>query len=143
MRRTHEYGNGSDIELQQNRFMVGFAGADFGFIAMLGDVALDEVTTETIGVRHLAAFETPRTEPEAREQQKRGGYPGFEVDGFTYLSSVPVVVNKTYALRSINYGTSDVLVAFRVVREDADGSRVLLWRLLKAYPKPELERASN
>src|SRR6266571_2213489 len=41
-RLTHEYGYGSDIELQQNRFSVGFAGADFGFLTRLGKVAIEE-----------------------------------------------------------------------------------------------------
>ena len=29
--RYHDYGHGSDIELQQNQLSVGFAGADYGF----------------------------------------------------------------------------------------------------------------
>lgn len=143
VRRTHEYGYGSDISLEQNNFGIASAGAGFGFITMLGDVPLDAVTAEMPGVRYLTTFEPPRPEAEAREQYKRGWRSGFEVDGFTYLNRAPVRLNRTYALRSIDYDNSDVLVAFRVVREDADSSRVLLWRLLKEYPKPELERASN
>jgi hypothetical protein len=43
-------------------------------------------------------------------------------------------------VRSVDYGGSDVLVAFRVVRQDADGSVVLLWKMLKKFDKPVLER---
>ncbi len=31
VRRTHEYGSGSDIELEPGQFKTGFAGADYGF----------------------------------------------------------------------------------------------------------------
>ena len=47
-------------------------------------------------------------------------------------------LDSTYLLRSINYRSSDVLVAFKVVRIDSDGSAVLLWKLLQKYPKPQL-----
>jgi hypothetical protein len=42
-------------------------------------------------------------------------------------------------LRAINYRVSDVLVAFRVIRQDADGSMILLWKMLKTFPTPELK----
>ena len=41
--KTHEYGQGSDIELQQGNLSVGFAGADYGFLIDLGDVNLLDV----------------------------------------------------------------------------------------------------
>ncbi|MCA1632575.1 MAG: hypothetical protein LC802_02375 [Acidobacteria bacterium] len=90
-RLTHEYGFGSDISLEQNQFGVGFAGANFGFLANLGTV----------------------------------------------------LTKQTYVVRSVNYGTSDVLVAFRVVRKDSDGSVVVLWKMLKKFSKPELERTPS
>jgi hypothetical protein len=52
------------------------------------------------------------------------------------------VVNNSYVLRSIDYARSDLLVAFRIVRQDSDGSVVLLWKLLKKYPTPALARAN-
>jgi hypothetical protein len=57
-----------------------------------------------------------------------------------YGSRLPVEVRSTYLLRSIGYSTSDVLVAFKAVREDSDGSIILAWKLLKKYPVPELAR---
>ena len=139
-RLTHEYGFGSDISLEQNRLGVGFAGADFGFLVNLGNVPIETVTTETDGVRYLAAFKTPSAEPDARAEQRRTSM-GFEVDDWSYKSWLPVYTKQTYAVRSVDYGGSDVLVAFRVVRKDADGSVVLVWKLLKKFPKPDLERA--
>lgn len=141
-RLTHEYGYGSDIELQRDHFSTGFAGADFGFLVDLGDVPLEGVTRDTFGVREMNEYKPPAAEPKAREEYRRFGQ-GFQAEGFTYKSRLPVRVDNTYALRSINYNDSDVLVAFRVVRKDSDGSVVLLWRLLKKYSKPTLERAAR
>jgi hypothetical protein len=138
-RLTHEYGYGSDISLEQNNFSVGFAGADFGFLVNLGNVPLESVTLTTDGVRYLAAFNAPGAEPGARAEQRRMSM-GFEVEDWTYKSRLPVFTKQTYVVRSVDYGTSDVLVAFRVIRKDSDGSVVLLWKILKKYSKPELER---
>lgn len=137
-RLTHEYGYGSDIELQRDEFSVGFAGADFGFLTSLGNTALEAVTLDHPGVRYLAEFTPPSVEPEAREQQRRSSS-GFEVNGFTYKSRIPFATDTTYVLRSINYRDSDVLVALRVVRQDADGSVVFLWKILKKFPAPPLQ----
>jgi hypothetical protein len=65
---------------------------------------------------------------------------GMMLDGFHYQRSVPVQVNSTYLLRSIAYHTGDVLVAFKLVRQDTDGSVIIAWKLLKRYPTPELKR---
>jgi hypothetical protein len=136
-RLTNEYGYGSDIELQQGRLTTGFAGADFGFLTALGDVSLESVTAEHPGVRYLAEFITPSTEPEARAQQRRAGT-GFEVEGLTYRSWLPATLETTYALRAVNYGGSDVLVILRTTRQDTDGSLILVWRILRKFPVPQL-----
>ncbi|HEV2859495.1 MAG TPA: hypothetical protein VGX48_00655 [Pyrinomonadaceae bacterium] len=137
-RKTHEYGYGTDIGLEGDKLQVGFAGANFGFVANLGDIPLASVTTESEGVKYLAAFDTPAGEPEAREQQRRTRA-GFEVDGHRYTNRLPAAANNTYIMRSVDYQNSDTLVAFRVLRKDADGSVVLLWKVLKKFPKPKLE----
>jgi hypothetical protein len=135
-RLTHEYGFGSDIELQGGRFSVGFAGADYGFMTPLGNVPLDTVNVESPGVVFLANYTPPTVEQEAREQYQ-AGWKGIQADHFIYKSRVEAKVNTTYVLRSINYGSqgskqgSNVLVAFRPIREDADGSLTVVWKLLK------------
>jgi len=134
---TNEYGAGSDIGLERGQLRVGFAGANFGFLTALGDLVIDGVTGEHAGVSFLTEFKAPSAEPDAREQQQRTGR-GFEVDGFTYRSVLPATLNTTYALRSINYLVSDVLVVFRVTRQDADGSLILVWKILKKFPLPQL-----
>jgi hypothetical protein len=135
-RLAHEYGLGSDINLEQNRLKVGFVGADFGFLTRLGDVSIETVSLQHPGVQYLAAFNAPSKDAEAREEYRRG-HPGFDVGGFTYANHLPALANSAYALRSISYRNSDVLVVFRVVRQDSDGSLVLLWKILKRFPVPQ------
>jgi hypothetical protein len=138
-RMTHEYGNGSDIMLEQEMLSAGFAGANFGFMANLGDVPVETVSGETEGVRYMASFQTPSPEPDARKAQRQFGG-GFQSGQWIYKNRLPVSVGTTYALRSVNYDYSDVLVAFRVLRKDSDGSVVLLWKMLQEFPKPTLAR---
>ena len=141
-RLTHEYGYGSDIELQQDYLSVGFAGADFGMLTNLGDVPLEDLVMEQPALRFLAGYETPRREPDARSEYRRASE-GFTSDGTSYRSRLPVEVKTTYLLRSINYDQADVLVAFSVVRKDIDRSVIIVWKLLKRYPKPELVRTNQ
>lgn len=143
-RRTNEYGHGSDIELEDERFKVGFAGADFGLLVSLGEVALESVSAEAAELRPLAEIAAPADVAKARELYFRSSF-GVEEQGRVYKREVPALVNHTYAVRSVVYGESDVLVAFRVVRKDGDGSLVLLWKMLTEFPRPallKLERES-
>lgn len=140
-RMTHEYGLGSDLELQQNQFSVGFAGADFGFLTRLGKVAIEDVTLDHPGARFLSTFNAPTVEAAARDQYRQAAA-GFDANGFTYKSRLPLKKKKnSYLLRSVVYGVSDLLVAFRVVTRDEDGSVVIVWKILKSFPVPQLAAA--
>jgi hypothetical protein len=136
-RLTHEYGYGSDIELEQGHLSTGFAGADYGMLASIGDVPLEDVSLESTAAQVLAEHVPASEEPQARIEQRRW-MEGETVAGARYARRLPVTANTTYLVRSINYDNSDLLVAFRVVRVDTDQSAVILWKLLKKYPKPNL-----
>lgn len=137
---THAYGFGSDIELDHNKLSVGFAGADYGMLTNVGDVPLEQITLDDVLSQYIAAYRPPRSEREARaEYQLLNSRVGKTFDGFHYQGSVPVKANSTYLLRSISYRTSDVLVAFRLVRQDPDGSVIIAWKLLKRYHTPEIK----
>lgn len=140
-RKTHEYGYGSDIELQQGNLSVGFAGADYGFIYNLGEIALADVTKETGAVVFLAGYKPPAFLPEIRTEQQRAR--NYEAEGVVYKENVPAVVGKTYILRSINFDESDVLVAFKVMRKDADGSLIIFWKLVDKFEKPVIDRSNE
>jgi hypothetical protein len=136
--RTHEYG-WSDISLEQGRLKTGFAGANYGMLTDLGDVPLEDVNLKMIATNTLALHKAATEEPQARIEQRRWS-DGTVVDGTTFKDRVPLKNNSTYLLRAVLYSSHDALVAFRVVRIDSDGSAIILWKLLKQYPKPYLAR---
>jgi hypothetical protein len=143
VRLTHEYGYGSDIQLQVREpfatanFVSGFAGANYGFFTVIGDIPLEKVTLEHRAIKFLIAYDPPSKEPEVRAEQRRA-YTGIEKDGFMYKNSVLAIPNCTYVLRSIDFHNSDVLVAFRVLKKEDDGSLLILWKMLKRFSRPEL-----
>lgn len=137
---VHEYRYGSDLALEQGRFSTSYAGADFGFVFDLGEMPLEDVTTDVEPVRFLASFSAPPAEPEARKIQRQL-HDGYQHGWFVYRRYVPAAVGHTYVVRAVHYGMSDMLVAFSVVREDeARGGVVLLWKLLKKFPATDLVR---
>ena len=139
VRATHEYGYGSDIALESGMLSVGFVGADYGMILNLGDVPLEQVTDEQRGVRALLDYTPPVKEADVRRLQQQV-WQGVELAGMNFKNRVSAKVSNTYLLRSISFERSDLLVALRVVREDSDGSFVLVFKMLKKFPTPELER---
>ena len=102
----------------------------YGMLTNLGEVPLDEITLQDQRARYLAEYEPPVSESKARCESRRFR-DGETIDGRLYKTSLPIHVGATYLVRSINYGTSDVLVAFRVVRRDDVGSAIIAWKLLK------------
>ncbi len=138
-RLTHDYGYGSDIELSHGSFSVGFAGFDYGFITILGDVPLESVTLAHPAIKFHLEYALPTKEPDIRAQQRQS-HNGYKVGEFTYTRNAVASLNTTYLLRSIDYSGGDILVAFRVIRRDADGSVVSLWKKLKVFPAPMAER---
>jgi hypothetical protein len=139
VRLTHEYGQGSDIMLEQGQLSVGFAGADYGFLLNLGDVSLEEVANDHVATRALLDYKPPVKEAEARGEHYKL-WKGIELSGFTFKERVPAKVSNTYLLRSISMERSDILTVFRTVRKDTDGSFILVYKVLKTFPKPKMER---
>ena len=127
---THAYGYGNDIELDHNILSVGFAGADNGMLTNLGDRRLEDITLNDPRTRFIAQYKPPKREPAARSEF-RHFQAGVTIDGALYRTGLPVQIGATYLLRSVVYNDSDVLVAFRVVRKDSDGSVIIAWKLLK------------
>ena len=136
---THEYGQGSDICLEQGDLSGGFAGADYGMLLNLGDVPLDQVNSENMAVRALLEYMPTSAEPDARKAQ-RALWQGMDLSGAIFKKRLPAKVSNTYLLRSVVFDRYDIAVAFRVTRKDTDGSLILLFKVLKTFPKPELER---
>lgn len=129
----------AELKLGDGRFFTGFTGGSLGVLVDLGNVPLERVTAQTDGVTGLTNIIPPADYLEASALSKRNRA-GFEMDKFNYGSSMPVVANTTYVLRSTSNSRADVLVGFRVLRLAPDGSITIAWRKLKSYPKPEWKR---
>lgn len=137
---THAYGYGSDIELDRDVLSVGFDGIDYGMLGIIGKTPLDQITTDDSRVQLLAAYRPPKSRVGAGEDRWRlSSGQGMTFGGLLFQKSVPVWEDTTYLLRSIAFNSSDVLVAFRVVRRETDGSVIIAWKLLKRYSTPKLK----
>jgi hypothetical protein len=134
---SHEYGWGSDLSLEKDYLSVGFAGADYGMLTNRGYVPLEDITSDYSPF--LSTYKAASRENDARQEYRKFQL-GETIDGVLYRSRLPCEVGSTYLLRSIYYDTSDILVAFRVIRKDIDGSIIIAWKLLKNFGKPELAR---
>ncbi|HQR35122.1 MAG TPA: hypothetical protein PLK30_20460, partial [Blastocatellia bacterium] len=138
-KKNHNADKWSDIAWDEDWFLGGVGGQALGVLVDLGDVSLESVSLGSAGVEYLAKFMPAATES-AAENQFQQLEKGESVSGFKYSLSVPWKLNTTYALRSINYGRSDLLVAFRTVRQDQNGSLIVLWKKLKSYNTPNLKK---
>jgi hypothetical protein len=104
-----------------------------GFITKLGDVALEDVTLDRKEARFLVDLKAPNREP-AADEYKRMSTSGFEKNGVSYRWCAPAENNTTYLARAIQFENVDLLIAFRTVREEPDGSFVILWKILRKNP---------
>lgn len=138
-KKSHDYNEVPQIELQKGEIMVGFAGADYGLIADLGAVPLASVDRENKSLEYLLDYRPAVEDPQARSEFLKIRE-GVTVDGLIYRRSLPVKIGHTYLLRSINYDKADTLVALSVARQDADGSLVIFWKLIESFAVPVLKQ---
>lgn len=125
-----------------------------GMMVSLGDVPLEEVTLQTKGLKYLVAFE-PFSDAESLSEFDRQLSTGVKSDGFVYGMGVYVKEQATFALRSVAYrgkfmrsvnGISynemdfdkrrDIVVAFRILEQDANGNVTILWKMLSSKDAP-------
>jgi hypothetical protein len=134
-----------------------------GILVNLGQVPIEQITIGHRVVKTLTNFETAKTIPIAQKEWDMFAA-GVEKDGLLFKSNMPVRVGETYLLRSIAYrgrfirtvsqvvyneidydDRKDIIVAFQVIRKDADESVTIFWKELRSNDSPrlELEPASN
>ena len=139
---NHNADKWSDMCWQDEAFVVGIAGQSLGVLTELGDVRLEEIGLESRGVDYLVRL-VPAVNAAGAEQQFLRLDSGITANGYGYHLSLPWKLNTTYALRSVNYGRSDMLVAFRAVRQDANDSLIILWKKLKSDKAPSLKKENK
>lgn len=138
----HELDDWSEIGLQNGMFQVGFASRSLAFMGLLGDVSLEKVTLDSKEVVQLHKLDPVSTYRDVMAQPAKDTR-RLKAGGFIYGSAITALANHTYVLRSTTSGKADILVAFRVIRQDADGSLHILWKKLAGYPKTILKGKSR
>lgn len=132
-----------------------------GIFVEIGDVPLEKINLQTAGLKFLLNFQPASDRQEMRENDKQLSA-GIVSDGFYYRRGVRAAENTTYILRSVAYNgvyprsskgityneldfdkRRDIIVAFRVVRRDSDGSVTLLWKELLRKKSPKFTRKNN
>ena len=144
-----------------NKAFIATGVLSHGILVSIGDVPLENVTLQTTGVKFLNEFQ-PVVEFEPSQAVSKQLLTGITKDGFVYSRGLTAVENTTYVLRSIAYDgrvmraiygipyneldfdkRKDVTVAFRIVRQDADGSVTILWKELSRKDAPKFKKLTE
>jgi hypothetical protein len=147
----------ADLIYREN---VLFSGSRYtqGILGALGDVDLEGLSLSSAGVKQLREF-VPPSEYKVIEQQYKKIERGIIVGNVFFSNKMKVKEDSTYILRSIAYrgksytsvGTRvtydefefdkrfDILIGFRVVKKDQDGSLLILWKELERKESPKLQ----
>lgn len=159
--RTHKFGPWSDIHLRGTRLVAGLTNKTVGILTNLGDVPLGSVDIDTPRLGFIARLAAPKTYSDLAALHRRA-FQGFEENGLEYGSVITTTPDVTYVLRSISYKKdgylvypnepytrldisrlgydgSDILIAFRIVGRNEDGSLEILWKRLQKYQNPKIK----
>lgn len=153
--RTNKFGPWSEILLENDHLIAAPTSKAIGMLTTLGDLPLESVTLDTPGVKFLSTFTPPTHYAEAIALSEKVSRT-FEAEGFKYGSDARVLPNTTYVIRPILYKKdgyvvspkdpytrvniyrigcdgSDTLIALRIIRRDAEGGVVILWKRLQKF----------
>jgi hypothetical protein len=130
-------------------------------IANLGETDIDLLTLESEGVKEVIGISTEKQAVSIREAVENIKK-GLKLGNVLFSNKVTAEKNSTYVLRSIAYKTKsyvefygytynefdydkrrDIVVAFRMVEKNDDGSVVLLWKELRNEKAPKLKLKSD
>ncbi|MEP6787884.1 MAG: hypothetical protein ABJB40_05600, partial [Acidobacteriota bacterium] len=137
--------------------LLAFGQMSQGFLVNIGDVSLADVTKKTNGVDFVFSF-IPKVDRTDAAGQNTLFANGVKAGGFDYEKRLPAVEGNTYILRSIAYNgdatvtdrgftyneldldkRGDVIVAFKVIKRDFNGTITVLWKILQLKESPALK----
>lgn len=124
--RMHDYSYGCELGWERGRLSV--CTSDFAAMTDLGEISLDQVTTNNQSVIDLGSYKNS-----SERQSTRTGELIGQTSVVGYLNPV---VGHTYLIRSIRTGYYDILAAFTVSRQDTDNSLILLSKILQQNDPP-------
>ena len=170
---SHAFRGGNSPDLFFSKQVLGSTGFfSQNLMASFGDVSLEDLSAKSRELKFFAAFLPGRTASEAKAQSVELTK-GIEHEGIRYSRSVKPLLNTTFALRIIAYRNGndinrrimeagrtgktppyvflqlvsdkriDLLVAFRIIREDEDGSVSILWKEISRQNAPTIKFADN
>lgn len=146
----------ADISFTDNQFLSKGKYAQ-GIIGNLGDVDIEKISLDSQGVKEINEF-VPEKEKELIGTQYKKLEKGVIVNNILFSNKLKAVENSTFILRNVAYDTkhytaidgvwtynefefdkrTDVLVAFRVLKKNEDGSLVILWKKLAERKSPKV-----
>jgi len=134
----------SDISYSDNNLSVGFTPLLLGLIVDLGDLDINSVNSNNEEIQFLTRFLPAKRLSEIPKQREQFAK-GFEYKDKIYNTNVLARINKTFAMRSVNYYKvryyrwvnyyDDITLVFRIVDIDSDGEITLIWKELKKDSK--------
>lgn len=155
----------ADIKFGNGKLTVGSEIVQ-GMITNLGDKDFEAISSDSPEIRSLKDFAAEKVLSKF-EKQKTHIADGIQINGQKYTTSIPVKLETLYVLRSIafqlrtptirweypdkNQQTKeldfydpfdwrlDIIVAFKIVEIEKDGSLIILWKELRRKPAPFLE----
>lgn len=114
--------------------------------AEIGDVNLDEITSKTGSFQFLKKWKYAHNKAQFEEQNQLLEK-GLENNGIFYSNKAKVKLDTTYILRSIIYSAqhhfpndTDIIVAFRIIGQEADGSIIILWKKMREETAPKFDK---
>lgn len=140
----NQSGKWADLQLVDAKFVVGI-NTQFGLIKELGEGAsLDNLNVKSEEISFLLKYK-PKVKFQDVKLEKELLEKG-QIDNFS--SSANLNPGSVYILRSIAYklkiidivdNRADIIVAFKVIAQERDGSVVLLWKQLKSNTPKKLK----
>lgn len=161
-KKEHQQIELSDLQFKDG-WLMSPGHVTQGIFTSLGNVDLATISLESVTAKFLTSF-APATTISKAEEQLKTLVQGISSDKQIYRALLPAKDNTTYLLRSIAYRGDflrevsltkgggrvvsqfpedkrvDVVVAFRIVRRETDGSLVLLWKELQRQDSPFLKK---
>jgi hypothetical protein len=154
--KSYRIRNLADLTFSDSHLIITGA-LTHGVLVDLGDVPLESISLQSAGLKYLIEFQ-PTTGFKAANTVNESLGNGVKLDGFLYTRSLSAVEDNTYALRSIAYRgrvmtavkgvpyneldfdrRRDIVVVFRIVQKDADGSISILWSQLSDQEAPKIK----
>ena len=158
--RNYRMPDLADITLKGN-IISSDGGWQHTIFVEVGEIGLDTISLQTRGLQYLNNIQPAHDYKSARKMDTNLSNSVMR-DGFIYTNRALVRENGVYIIRSVAYNgkllkfiggqalnvlafdkRKDVIVAFKVVKIDADGSVTILWKQLAEKNSPKIEIESD